>query len=97
MINSNINNNKNKLLTNFSNIYYYKSIKPLDSTSNTYRSNCLNNLEIKGKKIIDVEEKIANQMKGNIMMYDLKYDRESLKDIIFKTNYCINKHSFTKK
>jgi len=92
IISSNINNKKN-----FSNTYYYKSIKPLDSTSNTSRSNCLNNLEIKGKKIIDVEEKIANQMKGNIMMYDLKYDRESLKDIIFKTNYCINKHSFTKK
>ena len=67
IISSNINNKKN-----FSNTYYYKSIKPLDSTSNTSRSNCLNNLEIKGKKIIDVEEKIANQMKGNIMIYDLK-------------------------
>ena len=38
IISSNINNKKN-----FSNTYYYKSIKPLDSTSNTSRSNFLNN------------------------------------------------------
>ena len=57
----------------------------------------MNHLEIKGKKIIDVEEKIVNQMTGNIKMYDLKYDKESLKDLMFKTHYSINKHSFTKK
>ena len=79
------------------NTYKSKPIRPLDLTTNALNSNEMNNLEIKGKKIIDVEEKIVNQMTGNIKMYDLKYDRESLKDLMFKTNYCINKHSFTKK
>ena len=75
----------------------YTNEKSNDMTNNGNTSTDFNNLEIKGNKLIDIEEKIANQMKGNIMMYDLKYDRESLKDIIFKTNYSINKHSFTKK
>ena len=79
------------------NTYKCKPKKLLDFTTSALSSNDINNLEIKGKKIIDVEEKIVNQMTGNIKMYDLKYDKESLKDLMFKTDYCINKHSFTKK
>ena len=91
-----INPNSNRIKQSLSN-YNCKSIKPLDLTTNASNLNNMNHLEIKGKKIIDVEEKIVNQMTGNIKMYDLKYDKESLKDLMFKTHYSINKHSFTKK
>ena len=57
----------------------------------------MNNLNIKGKHLIDIEAKMANKLKGNIKIMSLKYDRESLKDLIFKINYSINKHSFCKK
>ena len=89
--------NKWDNLNNFYNTGYFKAFsKPLSiACENTcdYR----NTLKIKGKKLIDFEEKLAKEMKGNIRMIDLKYDRESVKDIIFKTNYCINGHSIDKK
>ena len=71
---------------------YHKNKKKISKnlTQTSYESN---NLEIKGKKLIDVEEKIVNQMTGNIKMVDLKYDREFTKDLLFKLDYSINKHS----
>ena len=94
IINPNNNNNNKILLKTVSNNYDYKSIKPLDIKKIRSNTNDKINLKIKGKKIIDIEEKIANKMKGNIKMIDLKYDKESLKDLKIKTNYSINKHSF---
>ena len=85
-------------INNFYNTSYFKTFsKPLESIS--YENTCddRNILKITGKKLIDIEEKLAKEMKGNIRMMDLKYDRESVKDIIFKANYCINGHSFDKK
>lgn len=70
-----------------------KEIEKNNLTSN----NKMNNLSVKGKKLIDIEEKMVNQIKGNIKMINLKYDRESIKDLVFKINYSINKHSFSKK
>jgi len=69
----------------------YEKMNKLTNNTNSY--NDINNLEIKGKKLIDVEEKIVNQMTGNIKMIDLKYDREFTKDLLFKLDYSINKHS----
>ena len=60
-------------------------------------NNFMSNLNIKGKRLIDFEEKIAKELKGNLKMLNLKYDRESIKDLVFKINYSINKHSFDKK
>ena len=60
-------------------------------------NNFMNNLNIKGKSLFDFEEKIAKQLKGNLKMLNPKYDRESIKDLVFKINYSINKHSFDKK
>ena len=94
IINPNNNNNNKILLKTVSNNYDYKSIKPLDIKKIRSNTNDKINLKVKGKKIIDIEEKIANKMKGNIKMIDLKYDKESLKDLKIKTNYSINKHSF---
>lgn len=74
----------------------YINEKSNDLTNNANTMTDFNNLEIKGNKLIDVEEKIANQMKGNIKLLDLKYDREFTKDLIFKSDYTINKHSINK-
>ena len=74
-------------------------MKPIDLTSGANFAKDLNNiinpnnLEIKGRKLIDEEEKNIRKMKGNIKLLNLKYDRESLKDITFKRNLSINNYS----
>ena len=84
--------NKKVRLKNLS----YTNEKSNDLTNNGNASTDFNNLEIKGNKLIDIEEKIANQMKGNIKLLDLRYDREFTKDLLFKSDYTINKHSINK-
>ena len=98
------NNNTFKGISNIKNSVNnsnYKSYsKLLDLNSNESYSNDMNmnnvnnvnNLEIKGRKLIDVEERLKNKMKGKLKLINFKYDRESLKNIIFKKNYFINKH-----
>ena len=89
-------------LSNFKNFSYVnneksvESIKPLDLVTNSPIQNTKNTLEVKGKKLIDIEEKMANSLKGNIKIHDYKYERDFTKDLIFKINYSINKHSFDK-
>ena len=84
--------NKNIRLKNLS----YTNEKSIDLTNKGNFTTDFNNLEIKGNKLIDIEEKMANQMKGNIKLFDLKYDREFTKDLIFKSDYTINKYSINK-
>ena len=84
------NPNKNLISKNLTQTCYEK-INKLTNNINSY--NDINNLEIKGKKLIDVEEKLVNQMTGNIKLIDLKYDKEFTKDLLFKLDYSINKHS----
>jgi hypothetical protein len=74
----------------------YTNGKSNDLTNKGNLTTDFNNLEIKGNKLIDIEEKMANQMKGNIKLFDLKYDREFTKDLIFKSDYTINKYSINK-
>lgn len=98
IITPHINKNKKEFFKNLYNTSYNtKFLKPLNLINNWNNSYDKNNLEIKGKKLIDVEENLAYQMHGNIKLVDLKYDKESVKDIIFKTNYSINRHSFKNK
>ena len=52
-----------------------------------------NDLQIKGKKLIDFEEKLADRLNGNIKILHFKYEKESLKDLLFKMNISINKYS----
>ena len=52
-----------------------------------------NDLQIKGKKLIDFEEKLADKLNGNIKILNFKYEKESLKDLLFKMNISINKYS----
>ena len=84
------NPNKKMVSKNLTQRSYEKKNK---LTNNTNSYNDINCLEVKGKKLIDVEEKMVNQMKGNIKMIDLKYDKELTKDLLFKLDYSINKHS----
>ena len=89
------NKNKKEFLKHFYNTSYNsKFMKPLNLSNNDNNSCEKNNLEIKGKNLLDVEEKLAYKLNGSIKLINLKYDKESLKDIIFKKNYCINKHFF---
>jgi hypothetical protein len=76
---------------NGSNNSNYKSYSK-DLTNNASSANDMNNLEIKGRKLIDVEEQLKNKIKGKIKLTKFKYDRDSMKNIIFKKNYFINKH-----
>ena len=50
----------------------------------------LMDLEIKGKKLIDVEEDMFKQIKGKKILNNIKYDREALKDLDIVENWNIN-------
>ena len=92
------NKDRKEYFKNFYNTSYdTKFMKPSDLANNENISCEKNNLEIKGKNLLDLEEKLAYQMQGNIKLVDLKYDKESVKDILFKKDYCINNHSFKNK
>ena len=56
-----------------------------------------NDLQIKGKKLIDFEEQQANRYNGNIKILDFKYDNDSTKDLLFKMNFTLNKFSLGEK
>ena len=93
IINPNINNKieQQKLNTN----YKEKSNRLIFSKLKNKTMNFLkyNDLQIKGKKLIDFEEKLADKLKGNIKILNFKYEKESLKDLLFKMNISINKYS----
>ena len=56
-----------------------------------------NGLLIDGKKLIDLEEKQADDLKGNIKILKFYYDKNSIKDLMIKMNYSINKCSSDQK
>ena len=64
----------------------YKTIDFFNKTMN------LMDLEIKGRKLIDVEENIFKQLKGKKILNNVKYDREALKDLDIVENWNINGH-----
>ena len=93
IINPNIINKieQQKLNTNYkekSNRLIFSKLK--NKTMNFFK---YNDLQIKGKKLIDFEEKLADKLNGNIKILNFKYEKESLKDLLFKMNISINKYS----
>ena len=88
-------NNKN-WLTRTKTDYYEKSDKSIFSKlkNKTMKSMTFSDLQIKGKKLIDFEEKQANGLNGNIKILHFNYDNDSTKDLLFKRNFSINKYSF---
>jgi len=87
------NDNKNNFLSTRSVLkdnndeFNHKFSKTIDFFNKTMG---LMDLEIKGKKLIDVEEDIFKQLKGKKKLSNVKYDRESLKDLDIVENWNIN-------
>ena len=55
-----------------------------------------NSLLIQGKKLIDFEEKQAENLAGNIKLLKYKYNKESTKDLLVKMNCSLNKYLINK-
>ena len=93
IINPNINNKieQQKLNTK----YKKKTNRLIFSKMKNKTMNFLkyNDLQIKGKKLIDFEENLADRLNGKIKILHFKYEKESLKDLLFKMNISINKYS----
>ena len=56
-----------------------------------------NSLLIQGKKLIDLEEKQAENIDGNIKLIKFKYDKDSTKDLLLKMNCSINRYLINKR
>ena len=56
-----------------------------------------NSLLIQGKKLIDLEEKQAENLDGNIKLIKFKYDKDSTKDLLLKMNCSINRYLINKR
>ena len=93
IINPNINDSSNQITLKQN--YLGKSNKILHSKFQNQIKNLkkYNDLQIKGKKLIDFEETQADKLKGNIKILDFKYDKDSTKDLLIKMNCSINKYS----
>jgi len=55
-----------------------------------------NSLLIQGKKLIDLEEKQAEKLNGNIKILKYKYNKDSTKDLLLKMNCSLNKYLINK-
>ena len=76
-------NNNNNLIENNDFIKTNRNIK-----LNMYKTINLSKLDVKGKKLIDVEENIIKEMKGKKKkMVKFKYDKEMLKDLNIKEQW----------
>lgn len=97
IINPNINDKNNQTILPQN--YLEKSNKKIFRRMKKHLLNLkkYNGLLINGKKLIDFEEKQADDLKGNIKIVELSYDKNSIKDILIKMNCSINKYKLDKK
>ena len=58
--------------------------------------NKFNSLLIQGKKLIDLEEKQAENLNGNIKLFKYKYNKDFTKDLLLKMNCSLNKYLINK-
>ncbi len=80
---SSFNNNNNNLNENSDFIKINRNIE-----INTNKTINLSKLDVKGKKLIDVEENIIKEMKGKKKkMVKFKYDKDMLKDLKIKEEW----------
>ena len=78
-----------KSLTKEKHLYFNNILMKLNSTRNFYFIQSI------GQKLNDTLSELLRN--STIKLVDLKYDKESVKDILFKKDYCINKNSFKNK
>jgi hypothetical protein len=97
IINPNINDKNNQTILPQN--YLEKSNKKIFRRMKKHLLNLkkYNGLLVNGKKLIDFEEKQADDLKGNIKIVELSYDKNSIKDILIKMNCSINKYKLDKK
>ena len=89
----NNNSSKTSSLQNFFNQESKKSINNDDINNNCFKKNFTSDfLEIKGKKLIDVEEKINKNLKGKKKIVKFKNLKEEVKDMIIYSNYTYNNY-----
>ena len=68
-----------------------------DIIKNNFRKNFTSDLlEVKGKKLIDVEEKINKNLKGKKKILKYKNYKEEVKDMIIYSNYTYNNYHTSK-
>ena len=91
-----------KWIKNYNKNYYLSTISIFKENNEDYnhkfsktinffnKTKGLMDLEIKGKKLIDVEEDMFKQIKGKKILNNIKYDREALKDLDIVENWNIN-------
>ena len=93
------NNNSSRIssLHNFFNQESKKSINNDDINKNCFKKNFTSDLlEIRGKKLIDVEEKINKNLKGKKKIVKFKNFKEEVKDMIIYSNYTYNNYQTSK-
>ena len=68
-----------------------------DIFKNSFKKNFTSDLlEIKGKKLIDVEEKMNKNLKGKKRILKYKNFREEVKDMIIYSNFAYNNYNTSK-
>ena len=99
-INSSLYNDNSSRTSSLQNFYYQESKKSInndDINKNCFRKNFTSDLlEIKGKKLIDVEEKINKKLKGKKKIVKYKNFKEEVKDMIICSNYTYNNYHTSK-
>ena len=93
-INYSIYNDYSSRTNSMQNIFYPESKKSQtndDIYKNCFRKNFTSDiLEIQGKKLIDVEEKINRKLKGKKKILNFKNYKEEVKDMIIYSDYTYN-------
>ena len=84
------NDNKNNFLT-ISSFKENKEFNIFNKTIDFFNKTMgLMDLEVKGKKLIDVEEDIFKQLKGKKKISNVKYEKDALKDLNIAEDWNIN-------
>ena len=94
IINPNINNKKNQPLLQRN--YLRNSCKICSDQSQNSNLRRFDSLLIQGKKLIDLEEKQAEKLTGNIKLLKYKYTKDFTKDLLLKMNCSLNKYLINK-
>ena len=84
-------------MQNLFNHEYKKNQTNDDIYKNSFKKNFTSDLlEIKGKKLIDVEEKMNKNLKGKKRILKYKNFREEVKDMIIYSNFAYNNYNTSK-
>ena len=82
------------------NLFYPESKKSQtndDIYKNCFRKNVTSDmLEVQGKKLIDVEERMSRNLKGKKKILKFKNYKEEVKDMIIYSNYTYNNYHTSK-